>query len=195
MRMQWAALCVIVGTSADAAEAAAQGPLRQARRRERRWRLRVWLRGRVTETTTADFVEYVESVLEGKRAEDIARLDVRGVTDIADEFLIATINNSRQSPPEFQLFTVLVIVFGLTASAYAFTGFIQFLLAGEIERIGIAGLTIVIRGDSISDFASRSRTSIWISNRLASMSRPTARMSVLRRRSATTSRKSELTPG
>ena len=51
----------------------------------------------MTETATADFVEFVESVLEGKRAEDIARLDVSDVTDIADEFLIATINNSRQA--------------------------------------------------------------------------------------------------
>ena len=39
------------------------------------------------------------------------------------------------SPPDFQLFTLLVILFGLTASAYAFSGLFQFLLAGEIERI------------------------------------------------------------
>ena len=51
----------------------------------------------MTETATADFVEFVESVLEGKRAEDIVRLDVREVTDIADEFLVATNNNARQA--------------------------------------------------------------------------------------------------
>ena len=50
---------------------------------------------------------------------------------------VSTVGYSEESrkPPDFQLFTLLVIVFGLTASAYAFTGFIQFLLAGEIERI------------------------------------------------------------
>ena len=51
----------------------------------------------MTETATADFVGFVESVLEDKRAEDIVRLDIREVTDIADEFMIATINNSRQA--------------------------------------------------------------------------------------------------
>ena len=50
---------------------------------------------------------------------------------------ISTVGFAEESKksPDFQLFTLLVIVFGLTASAYAFTGFIQFLLAGEIERI------------------------------------------------------------
>ena len=42
------------------------------------------------------FADYVFAVLEEKRAEDIVRLDVTGVTDIADEFLIATMTNSRQ---------------------------------------------------------------------------------------------------
>ena len=50
----------------------------------------------MTETTTVDFVQFIESVLEDKRASDIVRLDVREVTDIADEFLIATITNPRQ---------------------------------------------------------------------------------------------------
>ncbi len=50
---------------------------------------------------------------------------------------ISTVGFAEESKksPDFQLFTLLVIVFGLTASAYAFTGFIQFLLAGEIERM------------------------------------------------------------
>ena len=37
-------------------------------------------------------------------------------------------------PPSFQLFTIFVIVFGFLATAYAFTGLAQLLLAGEIER-------------------------------------------------------------
>lgn len=42
------------------------------------------------------FAEAVLKILDEKRAEDIVWLDVRGVTDVADEFLIATILNSRQ---------------------------------------------------------------------------------------------------
>ncbi|MCK6458953.1 MAG: ribosome silencing factor [Planctomycetes bacterium] len=42
------------------------------------------------------FSEAVLRILDEKRAEDIVWLDVRGVTDVADEFLIATILNSRQ---------------------------------------------------------------------------------------------------
>jgi ribosome-associated protein len=42
------------------------------------------------------FAEAVLKILEDKRAEDIVRLDVRGVTDVADEFVIATILNARQ---------------------------------------------------------------------------------------------------
>ncbi len=42
------------------------------------------------------FTEAVLKILDDKRAEDIVWLDVRGVTDVADEFLIATILNSRQ---------------------------------------------------------------------------------------------------
>ena len=34
----------------------------------------------------------------------------------------------------FQLFTILVMVFGFFATAYAFTGLVQLLLAGELER-------------------------------------------------------------
>jgi len=38
-------------------------------------------------------------------------------------------------PPGAQLFTICVIVFGVFGSAYAFTGLVQLLLAGELERI------------------------------------------------------------
>ncbi|MHC4971006.1 MAG: ribosome silencing factor [Planctomycetota bacterium] len=43
-----------------------------------------------------NFVEFVCSILEEKRATDIVWLDVRGVTDLADDFLIATVLNPRQ---------------------------------------------------------------------------------------------------
>jgi len=42
------------------------------------------------------FAEVVLKILDDKRAEDIVWLDVREVTDVADEFLIATILNPRQ---------------------------------------------------------------------------------------------------
>jgi ribosome-associated protein len=42
------------------------------------------------------FTEAVLKILDEKRAEDVVWLDVRGVTDVADEFLIATILNPRQ---------------------------------------------------------------------------------------------------
>jgi len=40
---------------------------------------------------------------------------------------------STKSPP-FQLFTIFVVGFGFFATIYAFTGLVQLLLAGEIER-------------------------------------------------------------
>lgn len=43
-----------------------------------------------------DFTAAVYSILEDKRATDIVWLDVRGLTDIADDFMIATIANPRQ---------------------------------------------------------------------------------------------------
>jgi len=46
--------------------------------------------------TTPRFAEVVMKILDDKRAEDIVWLDVRGVTDVADEFVIATILNARQ---------------------------------------------------------------------------------------------------
>jgi ribosome-associated protein len=42
------------------------------------------------------FAQAVLKILDEKRAEDIVWLDVRAVTDVADEFLIATIMNPRQ---------------------------------------------------------------------------------------------------
>ncbi len=48
------------------------------------------------ESAVQNFVEFVCSVLEEKRAADIVWLDVRGVTDLADDFLIATVQNPRQ---------------------------------------------------------------------------------------------------
>ena len=37
-------------------------------------------------------------------------------------------------PPSFQLLTIFVMVFGFFSTAYAFTGLVQLLLAGELER-------------------------------------------------------------
>jgi ribosome-associated protein len=48
------------------------------------------------EAATPRFPEVVFKILDEKRAEDIVWLDVRGVTDVADDFLIATILNARQ---------------------------------------------------------------------------------------------------
>ncbi len=42
------------------------------------------------------FAQALLKILDEKRAEDIVWLDVRGVTDVADEFLIATVLNARQ---------------------------------------------------------------------------------------------------
>jgi ribosome-associated protein len=42
------------------------------------------------------FAEFVYSVLDEKRAADIVWLDVSAITDLADDFLIATIQNQRQ---------------------------------------------------------------------------------------------------
>jgi len=42
------------------------------------------------------FPAFVHDVLEDKRVQDIVWLDVRGVTDMADEFLIGTIQTQRQ---------------------------------------------------------------------------------------------------
>ena len=44
-----------------------------------------------------DFVEFVYALLDEKRAEEIVWLDVSGVTDLADHFLIATVVNQRQA--------------------------------------------------------------------------------------------------
>jgi len=43
-------------------------------------------------------------------------------------------NESSTRSSSFQLFTIMVIVFGFFASAYAFTGLIHLLLAGEIDK-------------------------------------------------------------
>jgi len=42
------------------------------------------------------FIEFIEAVLDSKRAEDIVRLDVSKVTNLCDDFLIATITSTRQ---------------------------------------------------------------------------------------------------
>ncbi len=49
-----------------------------------------------SEAAAPRFAEAVLKVLDEKRAEDIVRLDVHGVTDVADEFIVATILNARQ---------------------------------------------------------------------------------------------------
>jgi ribosome-associated protein len=48
------------------------------------------------EPAVQNFVEFVCTVLEEKRAADIVWLDVRGLTDLADDFVIATVLNPRQ---------------------------------------------------------------------------------------------------
>ena len=45
---------------------------------------------------TEEFASFVVSVLEDKRAEEIVWLDVSEVTDLADYFIVATVNNPRQ---------------------------------------------------------------------------------------------------
>jgi ribosome-associated protein len=42
------------------------------------------------------FKEFIYQTLVDKRAEDVVWLDVRGIADFADDFLIATIQNQRQ---------------------------------------------------------------------------------------------------
>lgn len=51
---------------------------------------------RAAEALTPRFVEVALKILDEKRAEDIVWLDVHGVTDVADDFLVATILNARQ---------------------------------------------------------------------------------------------------
>ena len=53
-------------------------------------------RQRAKSGTRASFLEFVCSLLAEKRAEDVVCLDVSGVTDLADHFVIATILNARQ---------------------------------------------------------------------------------------------------
>ena len=50
---------------------------------------------------------------------------------------ISSVGFSEQSakPASFQLFTIAVIVVGMTALAYTFGGFVQLLLEGEIEQV------------------------------------------------------------
>ena len=43
------------------------------------------------------FFQFVRDVLDDKRAENIIALDLRGISSLADEFLIATITNPRQA--------------------------------------------------------------------------------------------------
>lgn len=47
-------------------------------------------------TPESEFVRFVLETLAEKKAEAVVRLDVSGVTDIADEFIVATVLNPRQ---------------------------------------------------------------------------------------------------
>ena len=49
------------------------------------------------EPALQNFAEFVRGVMDEKRATDIVWLDVRGVSDLADDFLIATVLNPRQA--------------------------------------------------------------------------------------------------
>ena len=46
--------------------------------------------------TAESLAQFIYRVLDEKRADDIVWLDVRGITDLADDFMIATITNPRQ---------------------------------------------------------------------------------------------------
>jgi len=48
------------------------------------------------EPETQPFTDFIWNVLDEKRATDVVWLDVRGLTDLADDFFIATIQNPRQ---------------------------------------------------------------------------------------------------
>ena len=50
-----------------------------------------------TDPGTQTFFQFVRDVLDEKRAENIIALDLRGISSLADEFLIATISNPRQA--------------------------------------------------------------------------------------------------
>lgn len=57
---------------------------------------------------------------------------------------ISTVGYSEQStlPPSVQMFTALVIVFGISASAYTFGGLVQWMIEGELERVmGVRRMT------------------------------------------------------
>jgi ribosomal silencing factor RsfS len=47
-------------------------------------------------TNTESFVRFIYGVLDDKRATEIVWLDISDITDIADEFLIATVPSTRQ---------------------------------------------------------------------------------------------------
>jgi len=54
-------------------------------------------------------------------------------------FVVITVSSvglaeQSQLPPLLQLFTVIVIIFGMSAAAYTFGGFVQMMTEGEIER-------------------------------------------------------------
>ena len=46
---------------------------------------------------TRTFLDFIRSVIDEKRAEDIVTLDLRGISSLADEFVIATVSNPRQA--------------------------------------------------------------------------------------------------
>src|SRR3954471_20077648 len=50
---------------------------------------------------------------------------------------VASVGYGERSslPPQMQLFTVLVVLFGSSAAGYTFGGFLQLLLAGELEHV------------------------------------------------------------
>jgi len=50
-----------------------------------------------TSSGTETFFGFVRGVLDEKRAEDVVALDLRGISSLADEFLIATVTNPRQA--------------------------------------------------------------------------------------------------
>ncbi len=51
----------------------------------------------VAASDDVSFVNFVRQVLDEKRATDVVWLDVRGITSIADDFMIATVTSSPQA--------------------------------------------------------------------------------------------------
>lgn len=50
-----------------------------------------------TPSSLGAFLDFVRAVLDEKRATDVVVLDLRGISSLADQFIIATVTNPRQA--------------------------------------------------------------------------------------------------